>query len=118
MITLDIVEQLCKSHKITFAELERELGFSRGSIAKMKTSKPSTSRVQKIADYFGEPVDYLMTGKKSVPTTGDKEVDDFLCQVSKREAEDIIRLYQRYLEAAPDRQLAVEALLGWKRQES
>lgn len=117
MITLDIVTELCKRHNITFAELERELGFSRGSIAKMKTSKPSTERVQKIADFFGEPIDYLMTGKKSAPTTGDEEVDEFLCSISRREAEDIIRLYQRYVEADHDRRIAVEALLGWKPQE-
>ena len=72
MTTLDIVSNLCKKHKITIAELERIIGFSHGSIPKMKNSTPKVDRLQKIADYFGVTVEYLITGKdtEKVSTSG------------------------------------------------
>ena len=63
MTTLDIVCMLCERNNLTIAQLERETGLSHGSISKMKTSTPKADRLQKIADYFGVSVEYLLTGK-------------------------------------------------------
>lgn len=57
------VIDLCKSYGIPQTILEKELGFSRGSIGKMKTSKMTHERLQKIADYFHVSVEYILTGK-------------------------------------------------------
>lgn len=49
---------------LTIKELERNLGFSNGSIAKWEKSFPSVDKVMKVADYFGVTAEFLLTGKK------------------------------------------------------
>lgn len=70
MSIYDKIIDLCKKNDIPVTVLEKELGFSRGSIGKMKTAKrsPSIDRLQKIADYFGIPVEDLKpdTPKKNI----------------------------------------------------
>lgn len=51
--------QLCKKNEITPTALERELGFSNGSIGKARKSAISSKRLEKIAEYFGVSMDYL-----------------------------------------------------------
>lgn len=58
------IEKLRKSRKISQGNLEKELGFSNGSISKWKNSTPTTERLQKLADYFRVSVEYLMTGEE------------------------------------------------------
>ena len=65
MAVYERIESLRKERKISQGNLEKELGFSNGSISKWKTSMPKPERLQKIADYFGVTVDYLMTGNES-----------------------------------------------------
>ena len=61
MNTLNIIKMLCKQKGTSLKALERELGFSNGSLAKSETIK--ADRLQKIADYFNVTIDYLMTGE-------------------------------------------------------
>lgn len=71
MTVYERIENLRNSNKISQGKLEKELGFSNGSISKWKNSMPTLERLQKIADYFGVTVDYLMTGKEqtsAIPT--------------------------------------------------
>ena len=65
MTVYERIESLRKERKLSQGNLEKELGFSNGSISKWKTSMPKPERLQKIADYFGVTVDYLMTGNES-----------------------------------------------------
>lgn len=70
MTIYERIEQLRKAQKISQGKLEKELGFSNGSVSKWKNSTPTPERLQKIADYFNVTVDYLMTGKNNVkPST-------------------------------------------------
>lgn len=62
MTVFERIENLRKSTGISQGKLEKELGFSNGSISKWKHSTPKYDRLQKIADYFGVTIDYLMTG--------------------------------------------------------
>ena len=62
MATLDIIRTLCTKNGISIKKLEKELGFSNGSLAKSATIK--AERLQKIAEFFGVSVDYLMTGEE------------------------------------------------------
>lgn len=64
MSAYDVVISLCKSRGLAQTALEKELGFSRGSIGKMRTSQMTHSRLQKIADYFDVSVEYLTTGRE------------------------------------------------------
>lgn len=65
------VKSLCERERISVKALERELGFSNGSISKMKTGSPSAKRLQAIADFFGVSVDYLLSEN---PDTDDAPV--------------------------------------------
>lgn len=60
MLTYETIKKLCKDNGITVTGLEKELGFSRGSLCKVNTNKPSMEKVQKIADYFNVSVEYLL----------------------------------------------------------
>ena len=54
------LKYLMKENNVTFAQLERTLGLSNGSMARWEKSSPSVEKVQKVADYFNVSVDYLL----------------------------------------------------------
>lgn len=62
MSTYETIKTLCKERGISVTALEKELGFGRGSIGKLRNSQTSAERLQKIADYFNVTVDYLVNG--------------------------------------------------------
>ena len=70
METLDIIKQLCKEKGLSIAQLESDLDYGNGSLAKSKSM--SADRMYKIAKYFGVSMEYLMTGKTI--TKADDEV--------------------------------------------
>ena len=59
------IRDIAKSKGYSVNRLEKELGFSNGSISKWRNSTPTYERLQKVADYFGVSVEYLMTGETS-----------------------------------------------------
>lgn len=60
----DTIKDLCKKNGVNMSSVEEKLGFASGYLSKLDKSTPNTKRIQKIADYFGVTVDYLMTGKE------------------------------------------------------
>lgn len=55
------VIELCRQHHVSPSAMARELGLSNNAPTKWKTgSVPRTDTIQKIADYFGVTVDYLL----------------------------------------------------------
>ena len=62
MTTYEIISDLCKKKGLAITALEKELGFGRGSIGKLRTGSTTSERLQKIADYFSVTVDYLIKG--------------------------------------------------------
>ena len=62
MSTYETIKDLCKQHSIAVTALEKDLGFGRGSIGKLRNGQTSAERLQKIADYFNVSTDYLLTG--------------------------------------------------------
>ena len=89
MTVFERIENLRHSRKISQGKLEKELGFSNGSISKWKNSMPTPERLQKVAEYFGVTVDYLMTGKdvkKEVPLTAkdQKDIEKILSQTKEQ----------------------------------
>lgn len=63
MSTYEVIKQLCDEHGIALTALEKELGFGRGSLGKLKSGGTSAKRLQKIADYFCVSINYLMNGE-------------------------------------------------------
>lgn len=79
METLDIIKQLCKEKKISLAQLENDLEYGNGSIAKSKGNM-SAERMFQIAKYLKVPMEYLMTGKTV------SEVDDEVAIVRQQQS--------------------------------
>ncbi len=54
------IKTLCESNGISISQLERILKFPRSSICKWNDNEPGIWRVQKVADYFGVPIEKLL----------------------------------------------------------
>ena len=54
------IRKLCGSKNTTLIGLEREVGLGRGTIRKWDDYSPSIDKVQKVADYFNVPIDYIL----------------------------------------------------------
>ena len=77
-LTFDRIKKLAQKQGLSINSLEEKLGYSRNTIYNLKTSKPSTERLQEIADYFNVSTDYLLgrTDNPKFYTTPDgREVD-------------------------------------------
>ncbi len=96
MTVFERIENLRKERKISQGKLEKELGFSNGSISKWKTSTPNPDRLQKLATYFGVSIEYLMTGENS---SDKKDV-----QLNGRDERDIAKRLENTLNALEDSQ--------------
>ena len=77
MTIYERIKDLAKG-KISINKLEKELGISRGSLCKIDKNKPTSEKLQKIADY-------LLTGQDITSTFvfSDKNVA-FLVEIQKR----------------------------------
>ena len=88
MTTFERVEKLRKEAKISHGKLERELGFSNGSISKWKNSTPTYERLQKVANFFNVSIEYL--------ASGEEEKKD--AELNSRDERDISRRLEQTLE--------------------
>ena len=62
----EIFEQLLKMNGITAYRVAKETGVTTATLTSWKQGKytPKPEKMQKIADYFGVSLEYLMTGKE------------------------------------------------------
>ena len=62
----EIFEQLLKMNGITEYRVAKETGVTTATLTSWKQGKytPKPEKMQKIADYFGVSLEYLMTGKE------------------------------------------------------
>lgn len=79
----DLFEKLLKERNVTAYQVSKATGISTGSLSDWKNgrSSPKTDKLQKIADYFGVTVDYLITGnEKEKPALNEDELikDEFV----------------------------------------
>lgn len=61
-------EQLCKRDGVTPSQVSKSTGISTATLSSWKNGKytPKTDKLQKIADYFGVTLEYLMSGTSDV----------------------------------------------------
>ncbi len=79
LITLTLtqkIKELADSKNTNFAEIERKIGLSNGQIRRWDTSSPKAENLEKVADYFGVSVDYLL-GREEEKLSS-KDLDDLL----------------------------------------
>ena len=61
-----VFEQLLQKHGVSPYKVSKDTGVTQTSLSNWKTGKstPTTKTLQRLADYFGVTLDYLMTGKE------------------------------------------------------
>lgn len=64
MNSVDRVLELCKKNGISVARLERECGFGNGYLKRLKSGMLPADRAQKIADFFGVSMNWLILGEE------------------------------------------------------
>lgn len=62
----DRIKALCKEKGVTITEMEKDLGYARGSLYKIDKHKPSAEKVKAIADYFEISQDELTGVQENV----------------------------------------------------
>ncbi|ENL2789112.1 helix-turn-helix domain-containing protein [Listeria monocytogenes] len=60
MTLLDRIKELCKKRSISVKMLEENLNFPSNTIYQWKKRTPGIDKLQKVADYFGVSLDYLL----------------------------------------------------------
>ena len=60
-MNIEIIKLLCDKSGTSVKRLEKDLGFSNGSISKWKDTEPSSARLAAVAEYFGLSVDFLLS---------------------------------------------------------
>lgn len=65
----EVFEQLLQKNGVSSYRVSKEAGVTQTALSNWKSGRntPSTPTLQKIADYFGVTIDYLMTGKEAEP---------------------------------------------------
>lgn len=85
----EVFEQLLQKYDVTPYRVSKETGVTQTALSNWKTgrSTPTTKTLQKIADYFGVTIDYLMTGevaeednKKVLTPKDEKDIEKILEQ--------------------------------------
>ncbi|MEK5039015.1 helix-turn-helix domain-containing protein [Sporosarcina sp. FSL K6-3457] len=78
MTTFERVKELCSEYGITIVQLEEKVGFGRNSMYSWKKNKPSSEKLEKVADYFNVSTDYLLgrTDKKRHNNLTEKDEKD------------------------------------------
>lgn len=82
----EIFQRLCDEHGVTAYKVCKETGITTASISNWKAGryKPKQDKLQKIAEYFGVPVEYLITGKE-------EDSEQKITSLSKSEELDIMK---------------------------
>lgn len=94
------IEFLRRKEGISQGNLEKELGFSNGSISKWKTSTPKPERLQTLANHFGVSVDFLIGKDDEIECKecGQKynPLDEFDCAIHEQLHKKIVKAKEKY----------------------
>lgn len=71
----EIFEQLCKEKGVTAYRVCKSTGITTATISNWKAGRytPKQEKMQKLADYFGVTINYLMTGKEESESSPDSQ---------------------------------------------
>ncbi len=117
----EIFEELCEQKGVTPYRVCKETGITTATVSNWKAGRytPKSDKMQKLADYFGVPLDYLMYGKESEEST-----NYYLNDETASIAQDIFEnrelriLFDAARDAEPEDLAAVHTmLLALKRKE-
>lgn len=89
---LNRISKLISAKDLSFASVERQLGFGNGSIKRWDKSMPSIDKVALLANFLNVSIDYLFTGKE--PTITDNSASALPTILSDDET-NLIELYRK-----------------------
>lgn len=100
----DQFKQLCDSAGKSPSAVGKELGISSGAVSMWKTGarRPRTDQLQKIADYFGVSIDYLLGIEKAATLSDDgysekkKKLLKAVEQMTVEQAELLLSLWEQF----------------------
>lgn len=86
-----IFEELCKENGVTPYRVCKETGITTATISNWKAGRytPKADKMQKIADYFGVSLEYLMTGE--VLTVSIQSQESTKSELTARDERDIAK---------------------------
>lgn len=100
----DRVKKYCDDYGITIAQLEKNLGFGNGTIARWDVSQPRSDKLSAVAKYFHIPISALRPEEKN-PDTERARIENTIVNLKRNTA---INLFDR---ASPEDQDFVLSLL-------
>ena len=102
-------KSLCELKGISISQACKEIGIKPSAATNWKTrgGTATVETCQKIADYFGVSVDYIMTGE--IPSL--KNPGIVIHTQPTKEEKKAIQLYEKYQQATPEVQKMVDYLL-------
>lgn len=89
----EVFEQLLQKRNVTPYRVSKEAGVTQTALSNWKSGKstPTAKTLQKIADYFGVTIDYLMTGdansadrEKVLTPRDEKDIEKILDQTREQ----------------------------------
>lgn len=89
----EVFEQLLQKYGVTPYRVAKEAGVTQTALSNWKSGRntPTTKTLQKIADYFGVTIDYLMTGdiseeshEKKLTPKDEKDIEKILEQTREQ----------------------------------
>lgn len=87
------ITDACKKKGVTVNTMEKDLGFARSSINKMKQSSPSGDKLAQIAEYLDVSMDYLM-GREELSEADKRDIakslDQMMNQIESKEDEPLM----------------------------
>lgn len=117
----EVFDKLRAAKGVSLYQIGKELSINPSMFSNWKAGRyaPKTDKLQKIADYFGVSVEYLMTGKQPEEQDG-YYVDPETAAIAQKiyqNKELYLLFYDAQDAKAEDLKLAHEVLLAMKRKE-
>lgn len=117
----EVFEQLLQKNDVTPYKVAKEAGVTQTALSNWKSgrSTPTTKTLQKIADYFGVTIDYLMNGEETEESNGyyyNKETANMAQQIF--ENKNLKVLFDAAKDASPeDLKTTHDMLMALKKKE-
>lgn len=110
MTLYERIEKLRNKKGISQGNLEKELGFSNGSISKWKKSTPNPQRLEKLASYFGVTSKFLLGEENEIECKECGQIynpfNEFDCAIHERFHDKIIYLQNTFSFIVPYKETA------------
>ena len=75
----EVFQKLCLENNVTPSKVAKECGINPSTITHWKNGlyTPKRDKLQKLADYFGVSIDYIINGEPPALDYGEEEMDEY-----------------------------------------